>query len=142
MTTIDDWGSLNKREIVRRAQELDDRRLAQIQRQIDSINRLIDAQGSPKVHRYEHELMTLNEQLGLADVRLAQVTNAMHKVAQMIRDKMSSGTELSGEFLKRLESVLVTEAGIDPYHVEHGRTSESDQPTDDEDSTGSETRAG
>lgn len=138
MTAQQDWSNLSKREMVQRAKDLDARRQAQIQRQIDSINRLIDAQGSPKVHRYEHELMTLNEQLALQDVRLAQQERAIARVAQMIVDKRESlgvGVVRSTvePFLDRVYQVLVTEAGIEPYHDVHGRTRESDQADNEQD---------
>jgi hypothetical protein len=84
MSKID--GNLSKREILRRAQEMVDKYQANIARQIDSINRLLDHQDKPGVYRYEHELMALNEQLGLADIRQTALMEVMHRVRQHAED--------------------------------------------------------
>jgi hypothetical protein len=141
MTEPEEWSGLNKAEIIRRAQELDTRRQAQIARQIDSINRLIDAQGSPRVYRYEHELMTLNEKLALTDIRVTALERALNKVAQKVRDRLmatKNGKEHS--FLDGLYQVLVVEAGIEPYDGEHGRTPEGNHPDPQPDPDGQEAR--
>lgn len=138
----DPWAGLSKRDLIKGIQELDERRQAQIARQVDSINRLLGyvSDGKPGVYRYEHELMTLNEQLALADVRVAQMKVALIKIRQMVGDRAKMGpfTGPWPRFLKRLEAVLVDEAGLAPYDDGHGRTSEDDKPTDEQDLAGSE----
>lgn len=86
MKTITD-SSLSKREVIRRAEAQVDAYQAQIARQVDSINRLLGHQPDKdsteaRTFRYEHELMTLNEQLALADVRQTQLMDLMARIRQ------------------------------------------------------------
>lgn len=147
MTMIDmNWEGLNKREIIQRARDLDLRRQQQISRQIDSINRLLEATKADNpgsVPPYEHELMTLNEQLATKDIRVAALERALGKVSQMVRDRLNAAdppahrAPTMRRFLERLYEVLVDEAGMEPYDDAHGRTSAGSEEDHDEDRAGS-----
>lgn len=84
-TTIDK--SKSKAEIIRRAEQIIGRYQDMNARQVDSINRLLGHQPDKdapeaRVFRYEHELMTLNEQLGLADERQRSIMDVISRVRQ------------------------------------------------------------
>jgi hypothetical protein len=79
--------SRSKADIIREAEAMSERYQACIARQVDSINRLLGHQPNKdtteaRVFRYEHELMTLNEQLGLADVRQRELMDLVRRVRQ------------------------------------------------------------
>lgn len=69
---------VSKEEILRKAKELDDRRQAQIQNQIDSINRLLD-NGS-----YDDEMKALHDKLSQTRVELARARTALEDIGKMV----------------------------------------------------------
>jgi hypothetical protein len=113
-----------------KAQELDERRQAQIARQIDSINRLLEADGTGPIKPYEHELMTLNEQLALADVRREHLEGVLRKIRQSCRDRLNGGLTGSSRrdpienYLEWIKEVIPDEG---PGYVAEGRNTSNVQ---------------
>jgi hypothetical protein len=119
---------MSKAQIVEAVKELDARRQAQIQRQIDSINRLLASIENGESHRqrYEHELMRLNEQLALMDVRLGMKTEVLRRIKQSCRDRaVMPGGDHAAKILAMIEEVMPDARSDD---VDSGR------PTADDDS--------
>lgn len=90
---IDD--SMSKAEVLRRAKALADKFEVIERRRVAQIDRLIghaygDGQVNPAIPPYEHELMQLNEQLGMQDIRLEHLEGVLRKIRQSCRDKTSA----------------------------------------------------
>lgn len=139
MPTID--RTLSKSEILRRAEELDRRRLAQITRQIDSINRLLAGVEDTPEDRYQREMEALNKALADQDTVLIHTDRVLHRVARKLHDKLTGqGTHsVERKFLAECLEIL-REVGI-AYDDDHGSTSEGD-PADSDLSAVSEDASG
>lgn len=119
-----------KKQILDDARALDERRQAQIARQIDSINRLLEAQEVGPVKRYEHELMTLNEQIALADIRRENMEGTLRKIRQRAADslRMHSSSVLDS-ILEDIREVMPDEKSP---RVAEGHTTAEISITEDE----------
>lgn len=126
-----------KAQIVADAVQLDQRRQQQIKRQIDSINRLmgheLDGKVDPGMPRYEHELMHLNEQLALKDIRVEMLEGVLRRIRQSCTDRLAAGIAGSTHrepfetVLNMMEEVMPNER---PAHVATGHDTSSVAVTD------------
>ena len=111
----------SKKDIIREAQGIIDRQQAMNARQIDSINRLLGHDPSKKdsheerVYRYEHELMHVNEQLALADVRRGQMDDILRRVRQHAVDTDNANLlAIIGEVGVHEDKVAITGEAAEP----------------------------
>lgn len=125
MPTID--STLSKREILRKVEELDERRQSQINRQVDSITRLLGLQDVDEAQRVATEISALNANLADQDTVLIHVDRVLHRVGKKIHDKLNGqGTHsVERKFLSECLEIL-REVGV-MYDDDHGSTSEGDR---------------
>jgi hypothetical protein len=114
--------SMSKAEVIRRAQALADKFEVIEKRRVAQIDRLIghaygDDKINPKIPPYEHELMQLNEQLGMQDIRLELLEGVLRRIRQSARDSPTQ-TVMAGRLLEWIEEVLPSEG---PHHLATGR---------------------
>lgn len=126
---IDD--SMSKAEVLRRAKALADKFEVIEKRRVAQIDRLIghaygDGQVNPAIPPYEHELMQLNEQLGMQDIRLENLEGVLRKIRQSCRDQVMNsprGTALRvDQFVEWIEEVM---PDARPGHLATGRDTSS-----------------
>lgn len=122
-----------KAKIVADAEEQDQRRQAQLARQIDSINRLLaDDESSPE-DRYSREMYALNAALAQSDLELERYRRLFARMHKSISDRLTATT--SGKEHTSLDRLMqmMTESDIPSYDGGHGRTSNGDRPDDEAD---------
>lgn len=113
-----------KAQIIADAEAADKKHGAMLNRQIDSINRLLEAQEMGPVKRYELELMTLNEQVALADIRREAYERILRKIRQSCKDRLNTSIltdVMAQKFLTLIEEVMPSER---PDNVDEGRPEE------------------
>jgi hypothetical protein len=113
---------MSKAELVRRGislhtkfEAIEKRRVAQIDRLIGHLDH--NGKENPAIPPYEHELMQLNEQLGMQDIRLEHLEGVLRRIRQSCRDQQAP-SNFSAKILELIGEVLPNEG---PGHLATGR---------------------
>lgn len=95
---------LTKAQVIARADELDARRQEQINRQIDSINRLLGTQDLDPDKRYETEMQALNDAIIDLDHKLMMCRSSLRRLKRSLSDKLVHHPD--GGYLQSLLDII------------------------------------